>query len=150
MFRSQLSRRYQSRDMFAEFDRLQRNLQQAFATSPSIRGWSRGYPAMNVGITPQSVEVYCFAPGLAPDSIDVQIDKGVLSVAGERAADTVSADDDKVSLHIDERFAGKFRRVVTLPDDVDAQVVQASYRDGVLQVSIARRTATQPRRIVVQ
>ncbi|MGE0114172.1 MAG: Hsp20/alpha crystallin family protein [Steroidobacteraceae bacterium] len=138
------------RDVFAELDRLQREMQQAFDVSPSIRGLARGgFPAMNVGTTPQSVEVYCFAPGIEPGSIEVQIEKGVLTIAGERKS-AVPTKDEKANLHIDERFAGKFRRVVTLPEDVDPDAVQASYRDGVLHVSVQRRKAAQPRRIAVQ
>jgi HSP20 family protein len=138
------------RDVFAELDRLQREMQQAFDISPSIRGLARGgYPAMNVGTTPESVEVYCFAPGVDPNAIDVNIEKGVLTIAGERKSD-VPAKDDKANLHIEERFAGKFRRVVTLPEDADPDAVQASYRDGVLHISVQRRKAAQPRRITVQ
>ncbi|MGC3980053.1 MAG: Hsp20/alpha crystallin family protein [Steroidobacteraceae bacterium] len=142
-----------SRDVFGELDRLQREMQQAFDISPSIRGLARGgYPAMNVGTTTQSVEVYCFAPGIDPNSIDVSIEKGVLSIAGERVSDLPKADkpDTQINLHIEERFNGKFRRVVTLPEDADPDAVQASYRDGVLRVSIQRRKAAQPRRISVQ
>ena len=63
------------RDMFAELDRLQREMQGAFDYSPSIRGLGRGgYPALNVGSTPTSVEVYAFAPGLDPSTIDVNLD----------------------------------------------------------------------------
>lgn len=139
-----------SRDVFAELDRLQRDLQQAFDISPSIRGLARGgYPAMNVGTTPQSVEVYCFAPGIDPNTIDVNLEKGVLTLAGERKSDLPAAD-AKINLHIEERFFGKFRRVVTLPDDVDPDAVQASYRDGVLHVSVKRKQAAQPRRITIQ
>ena len=76
------------RDVFAEFERLQRELQPAYETSPSIRGFARGgFPAMNVGHTAQSVEICAFAPGLDAASIDVQIEKGVLTIAGERKLD---------------------------------------------------------------
>lgn len=137
-----------SRDVFAEMDRLQREMLQAFDISPSIRGHARGgYPAVNVGSTPKSIELYTFAPGIDPATLDVQIEKGVLTVAGERKADPAP---EKASVHIDERFAGRFRRVVTLPDDVDPNAVQASYRDGVLHITVARRQAAQPRRITVQ
>jgi HSP20 family protein len=135
------------RDVFAELDRLQREMQQAYDFSPSIRGQTHGFPAMNVGGTPRSVEVYAFAPGVDPASLDVQIEKGVLTIAGERKA--VEAP-EKAAVHIDERFAGRFRRVVTLPDDVDPSAVEAKYRDGVLHISIARREAAQPRRIAIQ
>lgn len=135
------------RDLFAELDRLQREMQQAYEFSPSIRGVARGgFPAMNVGSTPRSVEIYAFAPGVDPASIDVQLEKGVLTIAGERKAEPVP---DKAAVHIDERFAGRFRRVVTLPDDVDPNAVSAKYRDGVLHISVQRRAAAQPRRISI-
>ena len=135
------------RDMFAELDRLQREMQQAYEFSPSIRGVARGgFPAMNVGSTPRSVEIYAFAPGVDPASIDVQLEKGVLTIAGERKADAVP---EKAAVHIDERFSGRFRRVVTLPDDIDPNAVHAKYRDGVLHISVQRREAAQPPRISI-
>ena len=135
------------RDLFAELDRLQREMQQSYDLSPNIRGVTRGFPAMNVGGTPGSVEIYAFLPGVDPAGLDVQIEKGVLTVTGERKAEAVP---DKATVHIDERFAGPFRRVVSLPDDVDPHAVQAKYRDGVLHISLARKAAAQPRRITIE
>ena len=137
------------RDVFAELDRIQRGLQQGGGDlSPNIRGTARGgYPAMNVGSTPRSVEIYAFAPGIDPATLEVQIEKGVLTVAGERKLPPAA---EAATVHIDERFAGRFRRVVTLPDDVDANAVDARYRDGVLRISIARKQSAQPRRINIQ
>ena len=138
------------RDVFAELDRLQRELQQTFDVSPSIRGLARGsFPAMNVGTTARSVEIYVFAPGVDPATIDLQLENGVLIMEGERKT-AAPAKDDKATLHIDERFAGRFRRVVALPDDVDPNAVVAKYRDGVLHISIQRLEAAQPRRITIQ
>lgn len=138
------------RDMFAEIDRLQRQMQQAFEVSPSIRGLARGgFPALNAGGTPQSVEVYAFAPGIDPASIEVSIERGVLTVTGERPS-ALPSEDRKTKVHINERFAGRFRRVVSLPDDVDPDAVDATYRDGVLHISIQRRASAQPRRIEIQ
>jgi HSP20 family protein len=138
------------RDLFADLDRLQREMQQAAEFSPSIRGLSRGgFPALNVGTTPRSVEIYAFAPGIEPSAIEVQLEKGVLTISGERKT-LLPAKDDKATVHIDERFADRFRRVVTLPDDVDPNAVTAKYRDGVLHISIQRREAAQPRRINIQ
>jgi HSP20 family protein len=79
----------------------------------------------------------------------VQLEKGVLTVAGERKSVLPPAE-AKATAHIDERFNGRFRRVVTLPDDIDASAVAAKYRDGVLHISIQRREASQPRRINIQ
>ena len=138
------------RDAFAELDRLQREMQQAFDISPTIRGLARGgFPAMNVGSTPESVEVYAFAPGVAADAIEVQLEKGVLTISGERKPEPGPAAGDKAIVHIDERFFGRFRRVVTLPDDIDPDAVTATFRDGVLHVSIKRREAARPRRITI-
>lgn len=137
------------RDLFGELDRLQRELQQSYDLSPSIRGLARGgFPAMNVGSTARSVEIYAFAPGIDPASIDVQLEKGVLTISGERKID-LPAQDAKTTVHIDERFSGRFRRVVSLPDDIDPNAVQARYRDGVLHISVARQAAAQPRRIAI-
>ncbi|HBG29336.1 Hsp20/alpha crystallin family protein [Candidatus Macondimonas diazotrophica] len=135
------------RDLFAEFERMQNELDRAAGYSPTIRGVARRYPAMNVGSTPASVEVYAFAPGLDPASLDVQIEKGVLTISGERAEEPAPA---QAMVHIDERFSGRFRRVVSLPEDVDPSAVEARYRDGVLHVRIPRRELTQPRRITIQ
>lgn len=139
------------RDVFAELDRIQRGLQQGGGDlSPSIRGTARGgYPAMNVGSTARSVEIYAFAPGIDPATLDVQLEKGVLTIAGERAS-VLPPKETPATVHIDERFAGRFRRVVTLPDDVDPNAVEARYTDGVVHVSVQRKAASQPRRIHVQ
>ena len=140
-----------ARDPFAELDRLQRDMNALFDLSPSIRGVARGgYPALNIGSTPQSVEVYAFAPGIDPAKIEVNLDRGVLTLSGERTPATPTTSDEKTTLHVNERFTGRFRRVISLPDDIDPQAVNASYRDGVLHVSIQRKAAAQPRRIEVQ
>jgi HSP20 family protein len=138
------------RDIFADLARLQRELQQSFDAGPSIRGIGRsGFPALNVGGTPQAVELFAFAPGLDPAKIEVNLERGVLTISGERAADLPERD-EKATVHINERFAGRFRRVVSLPDDVDTNDVSADYQDGVLHISLKRRESAQPRRIAVQ
>ena len=144
-----------ARDLFSDLDRFQREMSSLFDLSPSIRGAGRGgYPALNVGLSPEAVEVYAFAPGLEPGSIAVELDRGVLSLSGERAATVAPKSEDgngapsgRTIVHQSERFAGRFRRCVSLPDDIDPEQVDASYRDGVLRVSIKRRAAAQPRRI---
>jgi len=137
------------RDIFAEMDRLQREMQQAFDIEPNIRGIGRGgFPAMNVGTTPQSIELYAFAPGMDPASIEVNLERGVLTITGERK-DDLSSQQEKATVHINERFAGRFRKVISLSEDVDPDGVSAQYRDGVLHVSVKRREAIQPRRISI-
>ncbi len=143
-----------ARDLFAELDRLQREVNTLFNDSPSIRGSGR-WPALNIGSTDNSVEIYAFVPGLDPASIDVSLDRGVLSIAGERKSALPRAKEgsndtgERQTLHVNERFEGRFRRVVSLPDDIDPNAVTADYRDGVLRVSVARRESAKPRRIAV-
>lgn len=138
------------RDIFAELDRLQRGMQSAFESGPSIRGFDHGgFPALNVGGTPQAVELYAFLPGVDPAKIEVNLERGVLTVSGERASD-LPAREAKATVHINERFSGRFRRVVSLPDDIDVNGVSAEYRDGVLHISLKRRESSQPRRIAIQ
>ena len=137
-------------DIFANLDRLQCEFQRYSGPASSIRGFGRGgFPALNVGTTPESVEIYAFAPGLDPATVDVTIDRGVLTLSGERKSE-LPGDGSKSAVHINERFAGSFRRVVSLSDDVDPDSTKATYSDGVLVISIKRRTAAQSRRINIQ
>ena len=136
-------------DLFAQMDRLQRDLQQNLDLEPSIRGVARGgFPALNLGSTPNSVELYVFVPGLEPGVIDVHLEQGVLTIAGERG-DDLSTQAERATVQVNERFVGRFRRVVSLPDDIDPESVKAQYRDGVLHVSIARLQSSQSRQISV-
>jgi HSP20 family protein len=138
------------RDVFAEVDRLQREMQQAFDLSPSIRGMARqGFPALNVGGTPQTFEIYAFAPGVDPSSLEVNLERGLLTLTGERQS-TLPQAEAKETVHINERFAGRFSRAITLPDDADPDAVQARMRDGVLHITVQRRASAQPRRIAIQ
>ena len=143
------------RDMFAEMERLQREMQQALELSPSIRGFGRGgFPALNVGGTDRTVEIYAFAPGVDPNTLEIDLDRGVLTIAGKRPSRLAESASDgsgtQAAVHINERFAGEFRRVLSLPDDADPDAVTASYRDGVVQITVQRRASAQPRRITIQ
>jgi HSP20 family protein len=138
------------RDVVAELSRLQDEMQRAFDLSPSIRGVGRGgFPALNVGGTPMSLELYVVAAGLDPKCLDINLDGGVLCIAGERKT-SLPTDDEKSAVHINERFQGKFRRVVSLPEDADPNGVSADYKEGVLHLCIKRREESQPRRITIQ
>ena len=140
--------------LFADYDRLSRDLDDMFAWAgmpTSIRSAAPGaFPAINIGNTPNSVEIYVFAPGMDPKAIDVTIDRGVLTVSGERSSSIPSDNGKKVNVYGNERFAGRFRRAVSLPEDVDPAKCDAKYRDGVLHISLARRESALPKRINVQ
>ncbi len=122
------------------------------AESPpgGIRSVAYGaFPEINVGRTPTSVEVFAFAPGIDAASLDVSIERNVLRIAGTRSS-AIPRGDAKVHLYANERSEGRFSRAVSLPDDVDPLKVEATYRDGVLRISVALSAAAQPQRIAVQ
>lgn len=136
--------------VFGEFDRLRRQLDDVYDSvglPTSIRAVAPGaYPAVNIGMTPTSVEVYAFAPGLKADKIEVTLDRGVLSISGEREAPQEAG---KAAAYTQERIYGSFRRAFSLPEDADPDRISARYQDGLLQVSVARKEAMQPKRISV-
>ena len=140
-------------DVFAELDRLQQHFDQLFRPSSepaNIRALSRaGFPAINVGTTPDSIEVLAFAPGIDPKALQITIDKGLLVIAGERAATMPRAGQNGSTVYAQERFSGAFRRVLTLPEDADPAQVNASYRDGLLRVTVAKRESSKPRQITI-
>lgn len=143
MFRS-------SADLFAELNRMQTLLDQVFPTrGSSIRSMAgTGFPVLNVGTTPGSVEVQALAPGLDPSKLEITVDRGLLVIAGERKSELPPAG-ERASVYAQERFSGKFRRVVSLPEDADPARVEANYRDGVLRITVAKRESSLPRRIEV-
>lgn len=143
--------------LFGDFDRLRRELDSAFGAlgvPTSIRAVARGaYPAINIGNTPKAIEIVAYAPGLERDKLEVSIDKGLLTIAGERAAEAPAdraARDAAEHRYANERFSGRFKRVVSLPEDADPARVEARYADGVLRISVQRREDTLPQRIQIQ
>ena len=135
--------------LFDELRRVESEMDSLFArrASPAgIRAVRRGtFPPVNVGSTPERVDVYVFAAGLDPKSLDISIQQNLLAVSGSRKVEV----DENADYYRRERFGGEFRRVIMLPEDVDPDRVDAKYRDGVLQITVQRREAAQPRQITV-
>jgi HSP20 family protein len=139
-------------DVFADFDDLHRQLDRllgARSASGSIRAQHGSFPAVNVGATPEAVEIYAFAPGIDTGSLDVTVDKGLLTIAGQRKSESGDAG-AKRNVYASERPQGAFRRVISLPEDADPDRVQASYTNGVLKVRVEKRETSRPRRIEVK
>jgi HSP20 family protein len=139
-------------DLFSELNRLQGILDSVFrpAERSSIRAFTGAtFPVLNVGTTPEAVEVMAFAPGIDPAALQVTVDRGLLVIAGERPS-LVPEEGDATSVYAQERFAGSFRRVVSLPEEADPARVEAKYRDGVLRITVGKRESSKPRRIEVQ
>jgi len=133
-----------------QFRRMERDMDDLFGRSPwptGIRAVVRGaFPAANVGVTPDTVDVYLFAAGVDSKNLDVSIEKNLLTVSGARSVPVKEG----ATYYRQERFSGDFRRVIALPDDVDPDRVEASYRNGILHIAVQRRDAAKPRQITVQ
>ncbi len=108
----------------------------------------RGYPPINMGVTDRSVEIYVFLPGMKLEDIDVSLEKNLLSISGKREREEIEGEES--TIYREERFKGSFKRVVTLPDDVDPEKTEAVYKDGVLHISVAKRSEAQPRKITIK
>ena len=85
-------------------------------------------------------------PGVDPEAIEVQMDKGILSIKGERQTGS-SAEGDRYSRI--ERAHGVFYRRFALPDSANPEGITAAGKHGVLEISIPKRPETTPRRIQV-
>lgn len=85
-------------------------------------------------------------PGVDPKDIEVSMDKGILTIKGERSASAVQDGERYTRM---ERSHGLFHRRFALPDSADADGIKASGRHGVLEISIPRRAESTPRRIAI-
>ncbi len=133
--------------LFAEFDRMQRELERGLGLPASIRAaGGASFPSLNVTTSVEAIEIFAFVPGIDPATLEVSVDNNLLSLAGERSIQPPPA---SATVYAQERFGGAFRRTVSLPDDADSERVEARYSAGVLRVRIARRAAQQPRRIAI-
>jgi HSP20 family protein len=85
-------------------------------------------------------------PGIEPDQIEIQMDKGVLSIKGQRNGEPATETSRYSRV---ERRQGGFHREFRLPDSADAEGIVASGRNGVLEISIPKKPESTPRRIQV-
>lgn len=136
--------------LFEDIRRLEEEMDELFGRWPlpaGIRSVAPGtYPPINVGSTPEEVDIYLFASGLDPRTLDISLQQNLLTVSGERKAPV----EKYVNYYRRERFDGAFRRVITLPEDVDPDRVDARYHDGVVQIHVKRQEAVRPRQIEVK
>lgn len=136
--------------LFEEFRRMEQQMDELLGSGvqpPQIRAMARGtYPPINMGETPDAVDIYLFAAGVDPKSVDLSIQQNLLTVTGERPV-TIK---ENATYYRQERFKGAFRRVIALPQDVDPNRVEAKYRDGVLHIKAHKRETVKPRQITVQ
>lgn|SRR5688500_4965798 len=103
-------------------------------------------PRVDIKEEPNRFVIYADLPGIDPQDIEVQMDKGILSIKGERSSES-STETERFS-RVERRY-GSFHRRFALPDSADADGISASGRNGVLEIAIPKKAETTPRRIQV-
>jgi HSP20 family protein len=137
---------------FTEMDRLSqavnRLFDQGYEGSSTARGaqvaWS---PAIDVTEDKDKIVLSADLPGLQEKDVDIQIEKDVLTLRGERSLDRAT---DGEHYRRFERVSGAFVRSFTLPPTIDAEHVAASLKDGVLTLTLPKKPEAQPKKISVK
>jgi HSP20 family protein len=138
-------------DPFADLgvrDRLTRFLEEAgtpadAGRSPQSRVWQ---PPVDIIENQDQVSVVIDLPGVQRDSIDVQMTGENLTVRGERAPE----EKERGHYVYGERPHGSFQRSFTIGVPVEADNVQAAYKDGVLRITLPKADQVKPRRVEIQ
>ena len=104
-------------------------------------------PPIDIYETTDSYRVVAELPGFSPDEVDVTVNEGTLTIRGERK---FYNEVNEESFHRIERRFGAFQRLVSLPSQVEAEKVEASFDKGVLTVSIPKAEKAKPRRIEIK
>jgi HSP20 family protein len=128
-----------ARDLQRQFDRLAR----------TTFGPSAGMP-MDAVRREGEVELRFDVPGIDPDSIEVTVDRGVLSVSATRTDERSEGENDSEKFVVRERRTGTVTRRVRLSENLNAEAVEADYRNGVLQVRIPVLEQAKPRKVEVR
>ena len=109
----------------------------------SVADW---VPAVDIVEKSDSYVLRADVPGVAPEDIEVHMEKGVLSLSGERHSEKT---DESEGMRRVERVSGKFYRRFTLPETADAEEITAHSANGILEVRIPKQATVQSRRITV-
>src|SRR5438309_1568768 len=104
-------------------------------------GWT---PALDLYQNNDNVVAVVELPGMRKEDIEISLHDGTLTIGGERKAETSDGAAERT-----ERYVGKFRRSITLPARVDASKVSATYRDGILTVTLPKAEEAKPKQIQV-
>jgi HSP20 family protein len=105
-------------------------------------GWT---PSLDLYQTADNLVAVVELPGMRKEDIEISLHEGMLTISGERKQQTPENEKAERS----ERYIGKFRRSITLPTRVDASKVSATYKDGMLTVTLPKAEEAKPRQIQV-
>lgn len=132
-----------------EFNAMQEMMDRIFEENRMVmrNGTNTRALALDVHETDSTYTVMTVLPGLNPDDITVNLHENVLTIGAEIAKPEI---DENTRVLLRERHYGNFSRSVTLPQDVDADNVEAAYENGVLTLSLPKVPQAQPRQIPVK
>ena len=128
----------------SEINRVFGNLNDGESDSATAE-WS---PAVDVREFADRFILLVDLPGVDPKAVEITLDAGILTLSGTRTDEKASQNGD-VQQTRSERALGRFHRRFILPDTVDTEHVNASGRNGVLEIVIQKQPKAQPRRITV-
>ena len=114
--------------------------------SPQTQLFSGWTPALDLYQNNDNVVAVVELPGMRKEDIEISLNDGTLTIGGERKSETDSNAENATRT---ERFTGKFRRTITLPTRVDANKVNATYKDGILTVTLPKAEEAKPKQIQV-
>jgi HSP20 family protein len=141
-------RRYRVPYVYREMDRLQREMNRLFEeTYPTRARRATGYPAMNVWTNDEGLIITTEVPGVKPQDIDVSVVGDTLTLSGSRKPDEIKEDS---RYHRQERGYGDFTRSIQLPFPVNVKKVEATFQNGVLNISMPRAEEDKPKKITVK
>lgn len=107
----------------------------------------RWTPRVNVEENDDTFELTAEVPGMKKDEINIDIKDHTLTIRGERKLDEEKKDKN---YHVCERCYGEFTRTFTLPDNVDADKIEAQYDAGILRLTIPKKEEAKPKEIQVK
>jgi HSP20 family protein len=126
---------------------LQRDLDTFFQRPLGVDFGTFGvFPPTNIFRDQDGVVIRAEVPGVAPDSVNVNVERNTLTITGERSRDV----DTKGSFHRRERRFGKFSRSLRLPVDLEGEKATAECKDGVLTVRVPKRAEAKPKQILIK
>ncbi len=141
-------RRYRFSPGWQEMERLRREMDRLFDSYyPNGYHPIPGYPAMNVWASEDKLAVTAEIPGVDIEDIDINVVGETLTLSGERKPDSLS---EEAQYHRQERGYGKVNRAIQLPFPVDVNKVEATFKNGVLHVSMPRAEADRPKKITIK
>ncbi len=103
-------------------------------------------PRVDISETDDEFLIKAEIPEVRKEDVKVHIDNGILTIQGERKQEK---DERKEKFHRVERYYGSFVRSFTLPDNVDDAAIKASFKDGMLNLSLPKSAVAKPKSIEV-